>query len=123
MGILDKLKKLADDEKLKTLSPNGSIYAPNYVADDPLPKSPLITKQSPLHYNPDNPDSTNEGYLLNGYGSTKVTKLYNAYDDGEAYALPEPSKLDDANNDPKFVSKYNPTKKYEYNHPEFTPKS
>jgi len=107
MGILDKLKKLADDEKLKTLSPNGSIYAPNYVADDPLPKSPLITQQSPLHYNPDNPNSTNEGYSLNGYGSAEVTKLYNAYDDGVGNSLPPASTLDDMSK-----NTYNPSKIY-----------
>jgi hypothetical protein len=119
MGIKDKLNKLATDDKLKTLSPNGSIYAPNYVVNGAYPTSPLAGGDSSLHAGKDG----KEGYSLNGEGVADVTALYNAYDDGEAYALPEPSKLDDANNDPKFVSTYNPTKKYEYNHPEFTPKS
>jgi hypothetical protein len=119
MGIKDKLNKLATDDKLKTLSPNGSIYAPNYVVDGAYPTSRLTSVNSPLHADQDG----NEGYSLNGAILGEINKLYNAYDDGESNPLPEPSKLDNANNDPKFVSKYNPTKKYEYNHPEFTPKS
>ena len=117
MGILDKLNKLATDEKLKTLSPNGSIYAPNYVvANGDVPKSKLAGEQSPLHFNPNDPGK--EGYSLNGNGEADVTALYNAYDDGVVNALPKPSTYDDANNDPKFVSTYNSTKTYTDNHPE-----
>ena len=115
MGILDKFKTPKSSE-LK----NGSEYAPKYDAKDgDVPKSRLTSVNSPLHADQDG----NEGYSLNGAILGEINKLYNAYDDGESNPLPEPSKLDDANNDPKFVSTYNPTKKYEYNHPELTPKS
>ena len=117
MGIQDKLKKLATDDKLKTLSPNGSIYAPNYIVNDPLPTNKLTGANSPLHADQDG----NEGYSLNGVILGGIDKLYSEYDDGVANKLPEPSKLDNANNDPKFVSTYNFNKQYKYNHPEYTP--
>ena len=116
MGILDKLKQLATDDKLKTLSPNGSIYAPNYIVSGSLPTNKLASEQSPLHFNPNDPGK--EGYSLNGNGEADVTALYNAYDDGVVNALPKPSILDNANNDPNFVPTYNSTKTYTDNHPE-----
>jgi hypothetical protein len=118
MGILDKFKTPKSTE-LK----NGSEYAPKYDAKDgDVPKSILASELSPLHFNPDNPNTEKKGYSLDGDGLAAITKLYNAYDDGVVNALPKPSKLDDANNDPEFVSTYNPTKQYKYNHPEFIPK-
>lgn len=114
MGILDKLNKLATDDKLKTLSPNGSIYAPNYIVSGSLPTNKLAGDDSPLHASKDG----KEGYSLNGNGEADITVLYNAYDDGVANTLPKPSTYDDTNNDPNFVPTYNPTKKYEDYHPE-----
>ena len=114
MGILDKLNKLATDDKLKTLSPNGSIYAPNYTVSGSLPTNKLAGDDSPLHAGKDGKES----YSLNGDGEAGITVLYNAYDDGVVNALPKPSTYDDANNDPKFVSTYNSTKTYTDNHPE-----
>jgi hypothetical protein len=114
MGILDKLNKLATDDKLKTLSPNGSIYAPNYVVDGAYPTSKLAGGDSSLHAGKDG----KEGYSLNGEGVADVTALYNAYDDGVVNALPKPSILDNANNDPNFVPTYNSTKTYTDNRPE-----
>ena len=115
MGILDTFKTPKSTE-LK----NGSEFAPKYDAKEgDVPKSRLTGVNSPLHADQDG----NEGYSLNGVILGRIDKLYSEYDDGVANKLPEPSKLDDANNDPKFVSTYRSDKKYEYNHPEFTPKS
>jgi len=116
MGILDKLNKLATEEKFKTLSPNGSIYAPNYVvANGDVPKSKLAGEESPLHAGKDG----TEGYSLNGNSSAEVTKLYNEYDDGIANALPNPTEYENFP-DPtgRFIPPYNSGKKYEDNHPE-----
>jgi len=116
MGILDKLNKLATDEKLKTLSPNGSIYAPNYVvANGDVPKSKLAGEESPLHAS----KNGTEGYSLNGEGVADVTKLYNEYDDGVVNTLPNPTNYENFP-DPTntFTPPYNPTKKYIDNHPE-----
>jgi hypothetical protein len=118
MGILDTFKTPKSTE-LK----NGSEFAPKYYADDKaVPKSILASEQSPLHFNPNNPGK--EGYSLNGNGEADVTKLYNEYDDGESNALPTPTVLEDLK-DPTntFTPTYRSDKKYETNHPEFTPKS
>ena len=92
MGIFDRLTKLATTKEAKSYSPNGSIYAPNYVVTDgKVPESPLSTKKSKLH--------ADDG--IAGYSTGDDNKINNEvltqaqqYDDGEdSFALPIKEKL------------------------------
>ncbi len=96
MGILERLLTPATEKKLKTLSPNGSIYAPNYFAIFSLPKSPLSTKQSKLHA-----VDVDGGNAVPGYSTGDDNKINNEvftqaqqYDDGHEFALPGKGELD-----------------------------
>ncbi len=117
MGLKDKLNKLAEDEKFKTLSPNGSIYAPNYIVNGAYPTSSLAGEESPLHASKDG----TAGYSLNGEKSAEVTTLYNGYDDGVSNTLPTPTVLENFP-DPtgKFTPQYSSIKgnTYEDKYPE-----
>jgi hypothetical protein len=94
MGILDRLTKLATTKEAKSYSPNGSIYAPNFIvansSEEELNQT-LAGKFSPLHANQDG----SEGYSLNGAMESDVRQLYNNYDNGTVNNLPLPSKLND----------------------------
>jgi hypothetical protein len=117
MGIKDKLNKLATKEPFITLSPNGSIYAPNYIVDGAYPTSSLAGEDSPLHAS----KNGTAGYSLNIDRLAEVTKLYNEYDDGVSNTLPKPTEYNTFP-DPtgKFTPKYTPSYKYGENPPEKT---
>ena len=96
MGILDKLNQLATEKKLKELSPNGSIYAPNYIVDGAYPTSSLSTKLSKLHA-----VDIGGGNAVPGYSTGEDDKINNEvftqvqqYDDGHDFALPGKGELD-----------------------------
>jgi hypothetical protein len=117
MGLKDKLNQLATKEPFKTLSPNGSIYAPNYIVNGAYPTSSLAGEESPLHAS----KNGTAGYSLNGNGEADVTTLYNGYDDGVSNTLPKPTEYDTFP-DPtgKFTPNYSSIKgnTYEDKHPE-----
>jgi hypothetical protein len=95
MGILDRLLTPATEKKLKTLSPNGSIYAPNYFAIFSLPKSPLTTKLSKLHAVDIDGGNAVPGYSTgeNNTINNEVFTQAQQYDDGHEFALPDKGKL------------------------------
>ena len=92
MGILDRLSTPAINE-FKTFSPNGSIYAPNYiVTNGKVPESPLTTKQSKLHA-----DNNSAGYSTGDddtINNEVISQAYQ-YDDGDdSFPLPGKGELD-----------------------------
>jgi len=91
MGILDRLSTPAINE-FKTFSPNGSIYAPNYiVTNGKVPESPLTTKQSKLHADNNSAGySTGEDDKINNEVFAQVQQ----YDDGHEFTLPGKGELD-----------------------------
>lgn len=97
MGILDRLTTPAINE-FKTFSPNGSIYAPNYVVTNgKVPESPLSTKQSKLHA-----VDVGGGNAVPGYSTGDTDEINNEvisqahqYDDGDSsFPLPGKGELD-----------------------------
>jgi hypothetical protein len=117
MGIRSRLTQQATTTEAKSYSPNGSIYAPNYIVDGALPISKLVGDESPLHATRDG----KEGYSLNGNNESDVRALYNEYDDGMGNALPPISTLDnpkaieytDLQTLEKVTVLYTPTNTYE----------
>jgi hypothetical protein len=92
MGILERLLTPAINE-FKTFSPNGSIYAPNYiVTNGKVPESPLTTKQSKLHA-----DNNSAGYSTGDddkINNEVISQAYQ-YDDGDdSFPLPGKGELD-----------------------------
>ena len=96
MGIKDKLNQLATEKKLKELSPNGSIYAPNYIVDGAYPTSSLSTKLSKLHAVDIGGGNAVPGYSI-GDDNTINNEVFTQaqqYDDGHDFALPGKGELD-----------------------------
>jgi hypothetical protein len=93
MGIFDRLTTPAINE-FKTFSPNGSIYAPNYVVNNSLPSSSLASLQSNLHAI-DGDGVAEPGYSTgeNGDVNREVFKQAQQYDDGHSDTLPNKSQL------------------------------
>lgn len=90
MGIFDRLTTPATAAS-RSFSPNGSIYAPNYVVNNSLPKSPLSTKQSKLHA-----DNNSAGYSTGDDNeiNQEVFRQVQQYDDGHDFTLPNKEQLD-----------------------------
>ena len=76
MGILDLLKK------------EGSALSKHDGATPPT--NPLTLKTSKLHAQADG----TAGYSLDGADKAEVSRAYNAYDNGQANVVPQPSGLD-----------------------------
>ena len=72
---------------LTKLTTDGSPFSP--ANGGAISTNPLATNSSTLHA-----DGTLPGYSLDGSGAATVNGQYQAYSDGAANILPQPSTLD-----------------------------